>query len=339
VFRECFAREGIQAEFIARRPARCSVLANPAGPALQLLAQSIEYNAACWLRERLAIAVNDRRIARRARGVDAVMLVKTDSAALMRRLRAHSRARLVYDLSDPVWQPQYRRYRAIDDILRSADAVTYDYEATRVYAQKLARAVFHWPPHSQVERFDPLRSDRPTRPDRLTIGWVGSPSTTFNLYRNWEALEAVFGRHANVHLRLLGAGYGRMPHYEKVVYSNVSCYTPRQMIEELLRVDIGIFPLFATENAKVHGFLKALVYMSGGAAVICSPVGDCATLIHDGQNGFLAGSTAEWIEKLDRLIVDHDARQRIAAAGLDTARAPEYSLEHAFQHVREALAV
>jgi glycosyltransferase involved in cell wall biosynthesis len=76
--------------------------------------------------------------------------------------------------------------------------------------------------------------------------------------------------------------------------------------------------------------------MSGEAAVVASPRGQCVELIHDGVNGMLANSTAEWIEKLELLITDHALRKRIAAAGLETARR-DYSLEKSFECLLRAL--
>ena len=38
-----------------------------------------------------------------------------------------------------------------------------------------------------------------------------------------------------------------------------------------------------------------------------------AEIVQDGVNGFLAGTTEEWVEKIARLIEDHDLRARMGA--------------------------
>ena len=92
------------------------------------------------------------------------------------------------------------------------------------------------------------------------------------------------------------------------------------------------------ETDSGRGYLKALVYMSGEAAVIASPRGQMGELIWDGENGFLAGSPDEWLAKLERLITDQALRQKLAVAGLTTAR-NEYSLEKSFDGLLQALAL
>jgi len=103
-------------------------------------------------------------------------------------------------------------------------------------------------------------------------------------------------------------------------------------------MDVGLFPTFDVDEARARGILKVLVYMSGGAAVICSPRGECADVVQDGVNGMLAESRADWVAKLGRLISDADLRRRLAAAGLETVRT-RYSLEQSFQHLCDAIGV
>jgi glycosyltransferase involved in cell wall biosynthesis len=113
-------------------------------------------------------------------------------------------------------------------------------------------------------------------------------------------------------------------------------YDTQQMIDEILNMDIGLFPLFDVEDSRIRGFLKALVYMSGETAVVASPRGQIPELIQDGINGMLADSSSEWVEKLDLLINDAVLRKRIAAGGLETARR-DFSLEKSFEGLLDAL--
>ena len=70
--------------------------------------------------------------------------------------------------------------------------------------------------------------------------------------------------------------------------------------------------------------LKALQYMALGIPTICSPVGVNSTIIKDGENGFLAGSKTEWIEKIKLLIHSPELRQKFGRAGRETVER-EYS--------------
>jgi glycosyltransferase involved in cell wall biosynthesis len=92
------------------------------------------------------------------------------------------------------------------------------------------------------------------------------------------------------------------------------------MIEEVLGMDIGLFPLQDVEASIVRGVLKATVYMAGEAVVVCSRVGQSLDMIQDGVNGMLASSSEEWEKKIELLITNPILRERITKAGLETVR-------------------
>ena len=52
--------------------------------------------------------------------------------------------------------------------------------------------------------------------------------------------------------------------------------------------------------------------------VVASPVGVNSILIHNNENGFLASSTQEWIEKLQLLIENPELRKKFGIAGRKT---------------------
>lgn len=85
-------------------------------------------------------------------------------------------------------------------------------------------------------------------------------------------------------------------------------------------MDIGIFPLFHTNESLYRGSLKMRIYMSGEVAAIGERFGENCNLIRDGENGLLASGSEQWASSLEALIVDTEFRQRIAAAGLETVR-------------------
>jgi glycosyltransferase involved in cell wall biosynthesis len=64
--------------------------------------------------------------------------------------------------------------------------------------------------------------------------------------------------------------------------------------------------------------LKALQFMALGIPTICSPVGVNTDIIQDNENGFLAGTEAEWVEKLTALLRSAELRRRLGDAGRAT---------------------
>lgn len=276
-------------------------------------------------------------ITRLARRADVVYMSKINSLPFIQRLRKATRARLVLDFGDALWVHDKSRERKFDQVLRLVDAVTTDGPQTAEYVRPVNPNCVVIPDCPQVERFDEMRSQVAKRRDgTIVIGWVGSFSTTYNLYVVWEALEKLFVRYDNLHLRLVGTNKSLLPPFEKIKFSVLPAYDQESMIREVLQMDIGLFPLQDVEASRVRGVLKAAVYMSGEAAVVCSPVGQCTDLIKDGENGMLAYSTEEWVSKLETLIRDEPLRRRIARAGLEKVRA-DFTIDKSFSLLRSVL--
>lgn len=257
-----------------------------------------------------------------ASGFDIVYVVKVPSLSLYERL-AKVRGPMVFmDLNDGLWLPFHKGagWGEIDKMLALSPGIVCENRYVLEYALKFSRNsyIVHDPP--QVEAFEPRRSIVRRDPAKVVIGWIGSPSSCDALYAIWEPLEKLFAKHQHLHLRLVGAREDRIPRFEKVRFSIVHNYDQARMVDEVLAMDIGLFPLFKVEDALVRGTLKAMVYMSGGAVAMATRVGENEDLICDGENGILADGPEEWFNKLDRLVTDANERERLGKAGLATIR-------------------
>lgn len=282
--------------------------------------------------------LNELRLVCLARSCDAVYMSKVQSLRLISMLRRRTKARLVLDFGDAVWMPRYENPE-FDAVLPLVHAVTTDNELTAAYVRRFNPNCTVVPDCPQIEMFDAMRDKMRKNPDSpVILGWIGSQSTAYNLYQIWEALERLFVKHPDIHLRLLGTGKDLrlLPPFEKVRYSSLETYTQEEMIREALKMDIGLFPLQDVEASRVRGVLKASVYMSGEAAVVSSPVGQCADFIKDGVNGMLAGTGEEWERKLDLLIGDKKLRLTLAKSGLETVRG-KFTLDRAFSLMRPVI--
>ena len=272
-----------------------------------------------------------------AKDFGVVYMSKVTSYGFVDRMRRATAARIVLDFGDAIWLPRYRIER-FDQLIRTVDAVTTDNSATAEYVKQFNPNCVVIPDCPQVEVFDRARGHMAKRGDgeRIVIGWVGTRSTAYNLYVAWEALERLFARHANLELRLVGAAPSDLPPFERIRYTCTPSYDQAQMVEEVLRMDIGLFPLQDVEACRVRGVLKATVYMSGEAVAVCSPVGQCRDLIRDGINGMLAATPDEWEAKIERLIADPSLRRRITAEALGTVRS-EFTVEESYRRLRSVL--
>jgi len=313
-FRSHFERKGDTVHYMNIRPPSLVRLKEKVPRALRLPVVAARTGMA---------AVNGIRLLHVAPEYDAIYLQKVTSQLLVSELRKRTTARIVLDVVDALWSDS-SDVHGLEETIKLADAVTTDNEYTAEWLRKHQPECTVIPDSPQLEAFDELRSKPRVRADSgtLTLGWIGSRSTVFGLYAAWEALERLFERHGHLHLRIVGAGYDPrlLPPFAKVKYSVVPSYDQRQMIEEVLAMDIGLFPLHDVEDSVTRGILKACIYWAGETAVVASAIGQAVDVIQDGENGMLAHSPAEWLEKLDRVVSDPGLRLRLSAAGLETVR-------------------
>ena len=321
IYRDFFARDGFDVEFVSRQPLAAMDFVQSPPRLLRLVVWRQRVKKRILAR---AEARSEEEIVRKAATADVVYLSKVLSLPLYRRLRAATKARIVLDFGDSVWLYDDRRKETeFQEVLRIVDAVTTDNEGTAEYVRRFNAHCTVIPDSPQLEEFDRRRASRPARPrDEVVLGWIGTPSTLYNLYEIWEALEIIGQRHPNATLRMVGAGYdpNLRPAFDNIRYSLIPSYDQRVMIDEIFAMDIGLFPLQNVERSRVRGILKASIYMCGEAAVIASPVGQVAEVLRDGETGLLAASRDAWVANLERLITDAALRRRLADAGLDYVR-------------------
>jgi glycosyltransferase involved in cell wall biosynthesis len=108
-------------------------------------------------------------------------------------------------------------------------------------------------------------------------------------------------------------------------------------VDQLRQLDVGIMPLFATEDwDRYKCGLKLIQYMAAGIPAVAAPVGVNASIIDHGQNGFLAESDDDWATHLGTLASDLDLRQSIGNAARETVAA-KYSIEANYPRYETAL--
>jgi glycosyltransferase involved in cell wall biosynthesis len=147
----------------------------------------------------------------------------------------------------------------------------------------------------------------------LTIGWTGSYSTVQHLDTLRGALKKL-AETEKFRLRVIGT-----PSYELApIDVEAMQWRAATELDDLCAIDIGVMPLPDDNWSKGKCGLKALQFMALGIPTICSPVGVNTDIIQDNQNGFLAGTEAEWVDKLTRLLRSAELRRRLGDAGRAT---------------------
>jgi glycosyltransferase involved in cell wall biosynthesis len=188
------------------------------------------------------------------------------------------------------------------------------------YARRFSKRVVRFPTVVDVERFKPANRE-PGVGGLPVVGWMGSPETIGFIENLRQALEGL-ARKAPFELRLIGA--------EPIPLEGVAVtsrpWSETSEVDELRQFDVGIMPLSASRWSQGKCSLKLLQYMGVGVASVSSPVGSACDIIRDGDNGFLAATSEEWVEKLDRLLHDPNLCSAVGKRGRETVVA-EYSLQ------------
>jgi glycosyltransferase involved in cell wall biosynthesis len=152
--------------------------------------------------------------------------------------------------------------------------------------------------------------ERKEKPAPVVIGWTGSYSTVQHLDTLRGALKKLAEKES-FRLRVIGPGaYECAP-----VDVEARTWRAETETEDLREVDIGVMPLPEDRWSKGKCGMKALQFMAMGIPTICSPVGVNTDIIQDNQNGFIAATEDEWVEKLTRLLRSAELRQRLGHAG------------------------
>jgi glycosyltransferase involved in cell wall biosynthesis len=268
--------------------------------------------------------------------------LKVPSRALLSAIRRVSQARIIFDLTDALWLPHFRKgvWKDLDLILRASDAVFCCNRFDSAYAGLHNSAVFCIPPFTPVEDFDRCReSDVSREIPPVVIGWVGSTSTANAIRHVAEALERVGAENPGVQLRIVGCkDRSVLPDFKNISLSlGPGAYNKDDMVREILAMDIGLFPVVnGDEDYKARGSLKAMNYMAGRIPVVCQNLGECARMLVDGASGMLATSTDEWARKISVLVKDRALRTRMGQAGYEIVKT-SYTHTHAATALDQSL--
>jgi len=179
------------------------------------------------------------------------------------------------------------------------------------YARQVNANVTVVPTTIDTEKY--MVTEKSNESEVPTIGWTGSFSTVQHLDTLRSALQKL-AKQTRFRLRVIGT-----PNY-KLDGIDVEAMSWRSVTElpDLNSIDIGIMPLPDDSWSKGKCGLKALQFMALGIPTVCSPVGVNTEIIRDGENGFIANSEGEWIEKLGRLLHSAELRNQLGRAGRTT---------------------
>jgi glycosyltransferase involved in cell wall biosynthesis len=271
------------------------------------------------------------RDVREARGFDVVYVLR--EAALLgppvfERMLARSGVPFVFDFDDAVFERYvspangYLSYLKFPGktrtVCRLAAHVMAGNEYLADYARQVNRNVTVVPTTVDTARY--TVGARPPN-DVPVVGWTGSYSTLQHLLTLSGALRRL-GERVRFRLRVIGAP-GAAAGAAGLEGLDVEWlpWRAETEVEDLRPLDVGVMPLPEDRWSKGKCGMKALQYMGLAIPAVCSPVGVNSEIVRDGENGMLAASEGEWVEKLGLLLGDAALRERLGRAGRATVEA------------------
>ena len=255
-----------------------------------------------------------------------ILLIHREVYPLGRRLfwtaLERFRGPIVYDYDDAMFLPQREdrgllgRLERLDTpkaIMELSDVVLAGNDFLAAYAQRYAKKVVLLPTCIDTERFRPSQSPHPIR-RRLIVGWIGSHSTAKYLRSLYGVLARVAER-VPFQMHIVGNPQAPLVSGVEVTYTS---WSMTREVEDFLRCDIGVYPLWDDAWAQGKCGFKAIQFMACGIPVVAAAVGANRQIIQDGMNGYLASTEDEWVDKLTRLLLDTGLRTRFGEAGRRT---------------------
>lgn len=169
-------------------------------------------------------------------------------------------------------------------------------------------------------------------PERnFTIGWIGTPVTAPYLASIAAPLRALAAE-APLELLVIGAPGFTL---EGVPCRHVP-WTEATEAPLIGQCHVGIMPLPDDAWARGKSGYKLVQYMAAGRATVASPIGANRAIVQDGVTGFLAGSAAEWCDRLRRLRDDGALRRAMGIAARARV-ADHYALQATAPHLAAAI--
>ncbi len=236
---------------------------------------------------------------------------------------------IIYQLDDPLYMP-YRSpsngylsylkfFGKIKEIIRISKVVIANSSHIRDYSLQFNKNVRQIPSIVDTNQF--VYKAFPAHPERVCIGWSGSPTTLKNIKLVEKPLQEISKRDfCDIHF-IGGTDFD----LENVKYT-AQVWNGASEVEDLRRIQVGLVPLPEFSWNKHKFIMKTAQYMALGIVPVGTPSASNPEVIRHGENGFLAANDGEWTEFLTTLVKDDKLRNEMSARAAEDARA-KYSLE------------
>lgn len=161
-----------------------------------------------------------------------------------------------------------------------------------------------------TQAYNPVKEYR--KNETTILGWTGSFSGLEYLHTLDNVLREV-ARQRKIKLLVIFNITDRQFELGGVDVENIP-WKQATEVENLQKIEIGLYPLIKGEWGLGKSGLKALQYMALGIPVVATAFGANLRVIEDGVSGFLVDSQRQWIDTIIKLIDGPALRNKIGLA-------------------------
>jgi len=248
--------------------------------------------------------------------------------ALLEKMIARKKP-IIYQLDDPLFVPYksptngffsyLKFFGKIKEIIRISKVVMVNSTPIGQYAEQFNANVWYVPSVVDTDKFVYDESDQDRRP--VCVGWSGSPTTARNLKMIEHPLRRLSDK-SNLGFKFIGAddfGLTGVRHEAKR-------WDVLTEVDDLRTIHIGLVPLPDDNPWNPYKFImKTAQYMALGIVPVATPSASNLEVIRSGENGFLAATDDEWVDRIELLSTDHDLRRGMSRTAVEDAKG-RYSL-------------
>lgn len=235
---------------------------------------------------------------------------------------------IIYQLDDPLYMP-YRSpsngylsylkfFGKIKEIIRISSVVIANSSHIRDYALQFNKNVWQIPSVVDTDKFTYESFEQNAR---VCVGWSGSPTTLKNIKMLETPLRAISAKDiCDIHF-IGGTEFG----LSSVNYSSQK-WNEATEVEDLRKIQVGLVPL-PVNSWNPHKFImKTAQYMALGIVPVGTSMASNPEVIRHGENGFLADTDDEWVDRVIELVEDSTMREKMSSNAVKDALV-KYSLE------------
>lgn len=235
--------------------------------------------------------------------------------------------RLVYDIEDFIVgsdvenRSGYRRFlktrSKIKFLIRNADDVIASAPALSMYCAQMNKYNRSTYITSSVDcdRYQATSVKSTDSDSLIRIGWTGTLSTFEYLKQIRDVLVAFNSKYPFEFVVI-----GNFEYEDPDLNLELITWREESEIEDLAKIDIGLYPLPENDFVSGKSGLKAIQYQAMGIPFVASNVGNTPQVMLENQTGLLADSFEKWYSALESLYLNQELRETMGEAGRTFAR-------------------